>query len=176
MERIMIIGCGGSGKTTLARLLHEKTGLPIVHLDQIWWSPGNWEHLEKEEFDRQLLKEVDKPRWIMDGNFNRTLEIRLERADTVIYLDYNRMICLLHWVKRVITNRGKAHTDMAPGCGEWFDPEFAAWIWSFNRKNRARYYQLLENQLGKTVYIFRNPRQLRKFVKNLPCNSVKTVL
>ena len=51
MERVMIIGCGGAGKSTLARKLGEKTGLPVVHLDQIWWAPGNWQHIEKPEFD-----------------------------------------------------------------------------------------------------------------------------
>ena len=90
MERVMIIGCGGSGKSTVARQLGEKTGLPVVHLDQIFWSPGNWQHLEKEEFDSLLRIELGKPRWILDGNFNRTIEMRLERCDTVIYQDFNR--------------------------------------------------------------------------------------
>ena len=173
MERIMIIGCGGSGKSTLARVLSEKTGLPLVHLDKIYWSPGNWQHLEREEFDRILSEELDNPRWIMDGNFNRTIELRLQRADTVIYLDYHRVVCLLHWIKRVITNWGKVRADMGPGCGEWFDPEFAVWIWNFNRSNRQRYHALLANQEGKAVYIFRSPRQLRKFVKNLPNDSAE---
>jgi len=175
MERIMIIGCGGSGKSTLARILEERTGIPIVHLDNIYWSPGNWQHLEREDFDRILLEELEKPQWIMDGNFNRTIELRLQKADTVIYLDYNRMVCLLHWAKRVITNWGKARPDMAPGCNEWFDPEFAAWIWKFNRTNRKRYYMLLE-QSGKTVYIIKSPRRLKRFLKDLPCNPVGTVL
>ena len=175
MERIMIIGCGGSGKTTLARILHERTGLPLVHLDQIYWSPGDWKHLEREEFDRKLQIELEKPQWIMDGNFNRTLEMRLERADTVIYLDYNRIVCLLHWAKRVITNYGKAREDMAPGCVEWFDPEFMGWIWNFNRTNRNRYDSLLK-QSEKTVFVMKNPRQLKRFLRNMPCNRTKPVL
>ena len=68
MERVMIIGCGGSGKSTLSRILAEKTGLPLVHLDQIFWSPGNWQHLEKEEFDKRLLQEMENQQWILDGN------------------------------------------------------------------------------------------------------------
>lgn len=171
MQKVMIIGCGGSGKSTLARALGEKTGLPVVHLDQIWWSPGNWQHLEREEFDRRLLEELEKPQWIMDGNFNRTIELRLAQADTVIYLDYHPVTCLLHWAKRVVTNWGKARPDMAPGCAEWFDPEFAAWIWNFNRNNRKRYYTLLE-QCGKRVHIFKSPHKLKHFLKeNFPSQS-----
>ncbi len=77
MERVIIIGCGGAGKTTLARKLGERTGLPVVHLDQIWWRPGNWEHISREEFDQLLTEELGKKQWIMDGNFNRTIDLRL---------------------------------------------------------------------------------------------------
>ena len=114
MERIMIIGCGGSGKSTLARQLGEKTGLPVIHLDRIFWSPGNWQHLEKAEFDGLLQRELAKPQWIMDGNFNRTMPLRLEKCDTAIYLDYNRFVCIFSWLKRVISNWGKTRPDMGP--------------------------------------------------------------
>lgn len=167
MERIMIIGCGGSGKSTLARQLGEKTGLPVIHLDQIWWAPGSWQHLERPEFDEILKAETEKPRWIIDGNFNRTMETRLEKCDTVIYLDYSRWVCLLSWIKRVITNWGKARPDMAPGCAEWFDPEMALWIWNFNKQNRKRYHELLQAQTGKGIHIFKNRRQLKAFLKTM---------
>lgn len=167
MERVMIIGCGGSGKSTLARQLGEKTGLPVVHLDQIYWSPGNWQHLEKEAFDSKLMIELEKPRWIVDGNFNRTMEMRLEKCDTVIYLDFNRVQCILGWLKRVITNWGTARPDMAPGCNEWFDPEFAKWLWNFNKQNRARYLEILTRQSDKTVIILRNRRQVRRFLNSI---------
>ena len=167
MERIMIIGCGGAGKSTLAKKLGEKTGLPVVHLDQIDWSPGNWQHLEKDEFDALLMQELQKPRWILDGNFNRTMELRLKKCDTVIYLDFNRITCILGWMKRVVTNWGTAREDMAPGCNEWFDPEFAKWLWNFNKLNRSRYLAILEKQKDKEVYIFRNRRQVRNFLNTL---------
>lgn len=167
MERIMIIGSGGSGKTTLARQLGDKTGLPVVHLDQIFWSPGNWKHLEREEFDALLEEELEKPRWILDGNYNRTLEPRLERCDTVIYLDFPRLVSFTGWLRRVIKNRGRARPDMAPGCAEWFDPEMAKWVWTFNKKNRARYHQILAAQTDKTVYIFTTRRQVKRFLDSL---------
>ena len=167
MERVMIIGCGGAGKSTLARVLGEKTGLPVVHLDRIWWAPGNWQHRSREEFDALLKLEMDQPRWIMDGNYNRTMEIRLEKADTVIYLDYNRFVCLWSWVKRVITHWGKARPDMAPGCAEWFDPEMAGWIWNFNKMYRQRYYRLLNEAEGVETIVLKNRRAVRKFLDSI---------
>lgn len=167
MERVMIIGCGGAGKSTLARKLGEKTGIPVVHLDQIWWGPGNWQHMEREAFDAVLMEEMEKPKWIMDGNYNRTVELRLDQCDTVIYLDMNRFVCLKNWVGRVIKNWGRTRPDMAPGCNEWIDPEMAGWIWNFNRKNRQRYYQLLSNLEGKSVHILKNRREVDAFLKSL---------
>ena len=167
MERVLIIGCGGAGKSTLARKLGEKTGLPVVHLDQIWWSPGNWQHLERPEFDKLLLEEMEKPWWILDGNFNRTLELRLEKCDTVIYLDYPRIVCLKNWIGRVIKNWGHARADMAEGCNEWLDPDMVKWIWNFNKKNRKRYYELLDQAEGKQTIILKSRREAKKFLNKL---------
>ena len=167
MERVMIIGCGGAGKSTLARKLGEKTGLPVVHLDQIWWEPGNWQHIEKSEFDERLAEELRKPRWILDGNFNRTIEARLAVCDTVIYLDSPRLVCLKNWLGRVIQNWGHARADMAEGCAEWFDPEMAKWIWKFNKQNRSRYYALLEKTENKNIVILKSRRQAEKFLESL---------
>ena len=167
MERVMIIGCGGAGKSTLARKLGEKTGLPVVHLDLIWWERGNWNHLEKPEFDQRLLAEMEKPRWILDGNFNRTIEARLAVCDTVIYLDYPRLVCLKNWLGRVIQNWGHARADMAEGCSEWFDPEMAKWIWKFNKQNRSRYYALLEKTENKNIVILKRRRQAEKFLESI---------
>ena len=167
MERIMIIGCGGAGKSTLARALGEKTGLPVVHLDQIWWAPGNWQHLEDAEFVERLTEELEKPRWIMDGNFNRTIELRLDACDTVIYLDYPRFVCLKSWLGRVIRNWGRARPDMAAGCAERFDLEFAKWIWNFNKTKRPIYHELLRQTESKNVVILKSRRQARRFLDSL---------
>lgn len=167
MERVMIIGCGGAGKSTLARKLGEKTGLPVVHLDQIWWAPGHWQHIEKPEFDEKLALELQKPRWILDGNFNRTIEARLEVCDTVIYLDYPRLVCLKNWLGRVIKNWGRHRPDMTEGCNEWFDPDMVNWIWNFNKKNRARYYEILNGAKDKRIYILKSRRQAQKFLDSL---------
>ena len=167
MERVMIIGCSGSGKSTLACALGEKTGLPVVHLDQIWWSPGNGQHLERPEFDRLLALETEKPRWILDGNFHRTLETRLEQCDTVIYLDFGRLACLKGWLGRVVKNWGHARADMAEGCNERFDPEMFGYIWNFNNVRRPGYYRLLKSRRDKQVIILKNRREVKKYLENL---------
>ena len=167
MERAIIIGCGGSGKSTLARKLGEKTGLPVVHLDKIWWEPGNWQHISREEFDLRLMAELEKTTWILDGNFNRTIDVRLKACDTVIYLDFSRFTCLVSWIGRVIKNWGHTRPDMGPGCNEWFDPEMLVWIWNFNKKNRKTYYQKLTEVEGVNIIILKNRRQVERYLQNL---------
>jgi len=166
MERIMIIGCGGAGKSTLARQLGEKTGLPVVHLDKLFWTPG-WVSVTEEEFDRRHEAALAQERWIIDGNFNRTIERRLERCDTVIYLDFSRVACLLGVLKRVVTTYGTVRPDMGEGCPERIDFEFLQWVWNFNKNKRQKYYKLLAQQKEKKVLIFKNRRQVVKFLESL---------
>lgn len=166
MERVMIIGCGGAGKSTLARQLGEVTGLPVVHLDKLFWKSG-WVESSKAEIDEKIRQAAACPRWIMDGNYNRTLEQRLERADTVIYLDFPRMVCLWGVFKRLLTNLGKVRPDMPEGCPEKVDLEFLRWIWNFNKDKRPQYKAMLEKHPEKQVYILKNRRQVRRFLREI---------
>ncbi len=93
--------------------------------------------------------------------------MRLERCDTVIYLDYNRFVCMFSWLKRVIQNWGKTRPDMGPNCNEWLDPKFAKWLWSFNKSHRKEYHALLAQQKDKKICIFKNRRQLSKYLDML---------
>lgn len=168
MERILIIGCGGAGKSTLARQLGEKLDIPVVHLDKIFWKPG-WVERGDEEFDELLDRELEKPKWIMDGNFNRTMPKRLEKCDTIIYLDFSRFACLRGVFKRVLTTYGKVCPDMGEGCPERFDFDFdfLKWIWNFNKKKRQSYYRLLNEAEGIETIALKNRRQVKKFLKSL---------
>ena len=109
MERILIIGCGGAGKSTLARQLGEKLNLPVVHLDKLFWKSG-WVESTKAEIDEKIFWEMQKKCWIIDGNYTRTLPQRLKHCDTVIYLDFSRVACLL----------GVAKRNARPNC-KWFE-------------------------------------------------------
>ena len=167
MQRIVIIGSGGAGKSTLARQLGEKLRLPVVHLDQLFWKPG-WVEVTREEFDEKLALELAKPAWIMDGNFNRTIPQRLERCDTVIYLDFHRVTCLLGVLKRIITSYGKTRPDMAEGCPERFDLDFLKWVWNFNQDGkRERYYRLLNEAKDVQTIVLKNRRMVKRFLNSI---------
>ena len=166
MERIIIIGCGGAGKSTLARQLGEKLNLPVVHLDKLFWKPG-WESVTQEEFDVLHAKELAKEKWIMDGNFNRTMSERLTRCDTVIYLDFPRITCLLGVVKRILTTYGTVRPDMGEGCPERLDWEFLQWVWNFNKNKRDANYRRLAEVEGVDIIILKNRRQVERYLRNL---------
>lgn len=166
MERILVIGCGGAGKSTLARQLGEKLNLPVVHLDRLYWKPG-WVQESREEFDRKLAQELGKATWILDGNFNRTMPQRMAKCDTVIYLDFPRLTCLLGVMKRILTTYGTVRPDMGEGCPERFDLEFLQWVWNYNKNNREKIYQLLDEATHAQKIILKNRYAVKQFLKNL---------
>ena len=166
MNRIVIIGCGGAGKSTLARQLGEKLKLPVVHLDKLFWKPG-WVEVTRDEFDALHRQELAKEKWIMDGNFNRTIPERLDRCDTVIYLDFSRFACIRGVLKRVATTHGRVRPDMGEGCPERFDFAFLKWVWNFNKEKRKTYYSQLSELSHAQVIILKNRRQMKKFLESV---------
>ena len=166
MERILIIGCSGSGKSTLAVALGEKLGLPVVHHAQLWWKEG-WRNVTREEFDSRLAMAMNMDGWIIDGNYSRTMEMRLAKCDTVIYLDFNRWACLRGMCQRVFGNYGKARPDMAQGCPERFDPSFVKWIWNYNKNNRVRNYMYLAQAKHAKTIVLKNRKEVKAFLRNL---------
>ena len=166
MERIIIIGCGGSGKSTLARQLGQLLDLPVVHLDKLFWRPG-WVPVSHEEFDVLHHEALLGEKWIMDGNFDRTMEVRIARCDTIIYLDFNRITCLLGVLKRVITTYGKVRPDMGEGCPERFGWDFLKWVWNFNKKKREKNYRLLNETKHAETIVLKNRRMVKRFLGSL---------
>ena len=92
-NRIIILGAAGSGKSTFARTLHEKTGLPLIHLDNVWWKADRT-HISREEFDRRLQEILQGEAWIVDGDYSRTYEPRFAACDTILFLDYGEEVCM----------------------------------------------------------------------------------
>lgn len=166
MNRIIIIGNSGSGKSTLAKQLAVRLNLPLVHLDKLFWRE-NWQHISRDEFDALLLAELQKDKWIIDGNYSRTLSLRLQYCDTVIYLDYPRITCIFGVLKRVITGYGRTRSDMGDNCPERFDFEFLKFVWNFNQNNHRRYHDMLNAQNDKNIIILHNRKECTIFLKNI---------
>ena len=152
-SKVIILGCPGSGKSTLARKLHEKTGLPLIHLDQIWWRADKT-HISQGEFDRRLGEALAGDRWIIDGNYSRTYDVRLSACDTVFFLDYGEEICLDSLKKRM----GKKRPDL-PWIEDTLDPELVEVVKHFHLEQRPVIYEMLEKFPDKQVHIFQTREQ-----------------
>jgi adenylate kinase family enzyme len=164
MRRVIVIGSGGSGKSTFARQLGTITGLPVVHLDALFWKP-NWTSTPKDEWTEVVRQEIEKPEWIMDGNFGGTREMRMQAADTIIMLDLPRWLCMLRIFKRWSMYHNKKRPDMAEGCNEKIDWEFVMWVWKFRARSRAKVLQELRSQTEKSIVILRTRREVAEYLE-----------
>lgn len=165
MRRVLVLGCPGAGKSTLARSLGEALSLPVVHLDKLWWKSG-WVNRTEGEFDALLDAVLLGEEWVIDGNYLRTLPRRLERCDAVVLLDYPRRVCLLRALRRILTWRGRTRPDMAADCPERLDGEFVRWIWEFHRTQRPQVLELLDGWTGEK-HVFRSPKDCAGFLAKL---------
>lgn len=167
MKRIAIIGSSGAGKSTLARQLGAILGIDVIHLDSVYWKPG-WVETPRNEWIKIQEELVRRDRWIIDGNYGATLDVRLAAADTVIFLDFPRAVCLWRAVRRRFQNRGKTRPDMGPGCPEKLDWDFLKWIWTFPQRTRPVVLAKLEHYRdGKRIITLRNPSQVRQFLDGI---------
>jgi adenylate kinase family enzyme len=135
MRKVLVIGPSGAGKSVFAARLAERTGLPLIHLDAIYWKPG-WVATPRDEWTRIVDGLLARDAWVMDGNYAGTLDRRLAACDTAIFLDFPRAVCLWRAVKRRIVHHGRSRPDMAPGNDERLTWEFARWIWTYPRERR----------------------------------------
>lgn len=150
-QKAIVIGCPGAGKSTFARRLCDKTGLPLYYLDMIWHKPDRTT-VEKSEFDEKLREIVSGDRWVIDGNYGRTLEMRLKSCEAVFLFDIPVEECLSGVRSRI----GKKRVDM-PWVETEFDEEFKRWIIDFPEKELPTVYELLEKyKSGKSIYVFRS--------------------
>lgn len=162
MKRAVVIGCSGSGKSVFSRKLRDVTGLTLYYLDMIWHKPDGTNIL-RDEFDEKLRSIISRDSWIIDGNYQRTLETRIKACDTVFLFDLPTETCIEGALSRI----GKKREDM-PWFENELDPEFRQWIESFRTNQLPEIYRLLEKyKNGRQIVIFRTREQADKFIEKL---------
>lgn len=159
LRRVIVIGSSGSGKSTFARRLRDITGLPLYYLDMIWHKPDKT-NISKEEFDKRLDEILSEDRWIIDGNYQRTLEARLKKCDTVFLFDLPVEVCLAGAKARIGTKR----EDM-PWTETELDDDFRQWIVDFPQKQLPEIYGLLEKYNDKNIVNFKSRQEAETYLK-----------
>lgn len=168
MKKVIIIGCPGVGKSTFARKLKDRTGLPLFYLDMIWHK-ADGTNISRDEFDEKLKGIMEKEQWILDGNYIRTLEMRLKECDTVFLLDYPLELCLEGAASRI----GKERPDM-PWVEAEFDQEFRQFIVDFPKDSLPKIYELLKKyEKEKELHIFRKREDAEEYLRTEGRNGKK---
>ena len=158
MKKIIVIGCPGSGKSTVSRALHNKTGIPLYHLDMMYWNADKTT-VEKSVFLERLSAVLEKDGWIIDGNYSSTMELRMAACDTVIFLDYPLDVCL----DGIKERRGKPRSDM-PWIETEEDAEFIEFIKNYNEQQKPKVLELLEKYRDKNIVILESREQADAFL------------
>jgi adenylate kinase family enzyme len=167
MKRVLVIGSPGAGKSTFSAELGRIIKLPVIHLDKEFWQPG-WVMSDSDEWRERVSELVAGDEWIVDGSYDGTLDIRLPRADTVVFLDYPRYLCLWRIFKRVATGLGHVRFDMGEGCPEHVDFGFIKWIWNYRRDHYPRINEMLEKYFNKgNLIILGSPAEAKGFMAKL---------
>ena len=161
MRKIIVIGCPGSGKSTFARALAEKTGVPLYHLDMLYWNADKTT-VDRCVFRERLAKVIEKDEWIIDGNYASTMEERMLACDTVFFLDYPLGTCL----NGIEARRGKARSDM-PWIETETDTEFIEYIKSFNEQQRPSIFAVFEKYADKNICVFKGREEADEFLNSL---------
>jgi adenylate kinase family enzyme len=165
VKRVVVLGNGGSGKSELSRELSRRTGLAVVHLDPLFWEPG-WKPGSRDAFRRAVDDVAAGERWIIDGNFLNTGDTRLARADTAIFLDLPRRICMTRALRRFARDRRRNRPDLPEGCREGFDWAFLKWMWNFGRDDRPQILERLSQSEADVVHL-RSVAEVRRYVESL---------
>jgi adenylate kinase family enzyme len=166
VERVLIIGSPGAGKSTLGRELAKRTRLPLYHLDQIYWQPG-WVEPNKQAWANEVAWMTSAPAWIIDGNYGGTLQLRLGRADTVIDLDLPGWLCLARVVRRSFATWGQVRPDMAAGCPERPNWEFFSYAATFSWRGRRRLAEKMKGFAGRYIRLG-SQAEVDRFIDSLP--------
>jgi adenylate kinase family enzyme len=175
MKRVLIIGSPGAGKSTFARRFGAATGLRVVHLDRLYWKP-NWVEPTKEEWRKKVEEILQGESWIIDGNYSGTLDLRIQRADTAIFLDFSPAVCVWRILKRAAFYRKGKRLDSAVGCDEKFDWEFVKLTWKYPTRSKPKVESMLESCRDKIKIIrLASNKEVENFFVNLKSIKVKSL-
>lgn len=167
MRRVLVIGCSAGGKSTVARALGKVLGIEVIHLDKVLWKPGCRlrDSTEEPQAVRDLL---NRPAWIMDGNYTVSLPMRLAAADTIVVIDFSRLRCLLRALKRLLQFRGRTRPDMGANCPEALNLDFLRWIWSYPRRERPELVRQIETHADHAQVIYlHNPADVERWLEQV---------
>ena len=162
-NRISIVGGSGSGKSTLCNILSEKLNLPAVHLDAINFNE-NWVEINKEERDKKISAKAKEKKWIIDGNYNKTLRERFHKADLIIWLDYSTFMQLKGIFKRFLKMHNGERPEI-PGCKERLTFDFIKYVITYNKRKRHIIVENLKDIPKSKILIFKKQRDLNKWIK-----------
>jgi adenylate kinase family enzyme len=172
VKKILVIGSPGSGKSVFSRRLGEVTGLPVIHLDQHFWRPG-WIEPSNDEWDRQLEELVNLNSWIIDGNYSRTMDLRLDHCDTAIFLDFPNYLCTWRVAIRSLRSGRRGRPDLAEGCEERIDLAFLRWTWNYPGRSRPGVLRRLERVKEKvSVLTLRTNREVDGLLTTLASRAI----
>jgi len=166
MERVLIIGSNGAGKSTFSQSLSAKAGLPLTHLDQLYWT-GNWNVAPRDIFLSAVQQIVTGDKWIIEGNNLSSINTRLPYADTVFWFVFPPIQCVWNVIKREHQYRGKSRPDMPKECISKIDLQFLITVWRFNRNNLQRIANTLAAYPHLNIIRFTNYKQVHKFLEEL---------
>jgi adenylate kinase family enzyme len=171
VKRVAVIGSGGSGKSTFARKLAARTGLPLVQLDHLYWLPG-WQEPPEDEWQATHAGLIARDRWIIDGNYGSTMVARLAAADTVVFLDLPRLVCLWSVLRRLALAGRFGRPNQVPGLSDRLDRAFLAWIWNYPTNKRPEVLERLA-QLPSTTTVrqLRSRIAVRELLDQLPLEA-----
>jgi len=156
VKRILIIGCGGSGKSTLSKKLGKQLNLPVIHLDEYYWNPG-WKPTTSEVWSEKVDDLISQEAWIMDGNYGGTMRARIERADANVFLHFPTLVCLYRVLKRTFKYFGKTRPNMPKNCPERFSLEFYHYILIYNLTRVPTIKKLLNEHVdSKEIIILKS--------------------